>query len=145
MSTSKITPAQILERFYAAERVYMSAPADSRDSSSFMACLSPTIKLSQSPDLPWGGESEGHEAFMRWGEAMAKRFDVLDVRDPKVFENGDDAVLVYSTLHLRARETGKVWEKPLVQLVRVDVDREVITEMKPFYWDVQGLRKFLGE
>nr|POF02509.1 hypothetical protein CFP56_58140 [Quercus suber] len=143
--TARTTPSQILERFYAAERAYMAAPEESRDSSSFLACLSPTLILSQSPDLPWGGDFHGHEGFLQWSESMAKRFDILDVRDPRVFENGDDAVIVYSTLHLRLRKTGQMWEKPLLQLVGVDAEKGLITKMQPFYWDVKGLKDLLGE
>jgi uncharacterized protein len=55
------TAKEILDRFYAAERVYMSAPPAEADFSGMGATLSPQIKLYQSPDLPYGGEYEGHE------------------------------------------------------------------------------------
>ena len=53
------TAAEILDRFYAAERIYMSASPEERDFSGMAATLAKDLKLSQSPDLPWGGEYEG--------------------------------------------------------------------------------------
>jgi len=101
------------------------------------------VKLYQSPDLPYGGVYEGHEGWTRCFDAMGKCYSALDVIDPKVYE-GEDGVVVLSTLKLTGRATGKEWEQPLSQTVKVDREREVITEMRPFYWNVAGLREVIG-
>jgi hypothetical protein len=54
-------------------------------------------------------------------------------------------VVVTSTLKLRVHETGKRLERPLVQIVGVDRDAGVIKYMRPFYWDVKGLREDVGK
>lgn len=140
---SKLRAADILDRFYAAERNYMAESAEKRDFSGMAATLSPDMRLLQSPDLPYGGEYTGHAGFLTWSEAMAARFDKLDVVDPKVFEGGDE-VIVKSTLKLRVRGTGEELARPLLQSVKVDLEKEVITEIVPFYWDVKGLNEALA-
>ena len=55
------TAAEILSRFYDAERIYMSAPPNEADFSGIAATMAPSVKLYQSPDLPYGGEYEGPE------------------------------------------------------------------------------------
>lgn len=143
-TTTMPTAAEILDRFCAAERVYMAAAPADRDFSGMASTLSPTMMLYQSPDLPYGGEYEGHEGFRRWGEAMAERFDVVDVMEPRVLEKGDD-VVVLSTLLLRVRKTGKELVNPFCQVVQVDREKDIITEIRPFYWNVRGLNEALAE
>lgn len=130
-SKSLPTAGQILDRFYAAERIYMSAPTDTRDFSGMAATLSPSMKLYQSPDLPYGGEYDGHKGFMRWSEELASRFDKVDVAEPKVL-GGGDVVVVLSTLKLRVRKTGQEVANPFCQQVKVDREEGVITEIRPF-------------
>lgn len=138
------TPKQILDRFYAAEAIFMAAADSSRDPTDMLSTLSPNLKIYQSPDLPWGGEWVGHEGFVAWGAAMTSYFSSLEVLEPRVFERAEgDEVMVFSTLRLKTK-AGEVWEKPLTQLVRVDREEGVIVEITPFYWDVQGLKKLLG-
>ena len=83
---------------------------------------------------------------------MAGYFDALEVLEPKVLEqsSGDDeSVLVESMLRLvpKAKEgrVGKVeWVRPMVQVVKVDRREGWIESIRPFYWDVRGLREVLG-
>jgi hypothetical protein len=142
------TAADILDRFYSAERIYMSTPPSERDSSGMAATLSQDMKLYQSPDLPFGGVYEGINQFLQWGEAMAERFDVVDVMGPRVFQekdgSGGNEVVVLGTLRLRVRTTGEEIANPFVQLVKVDREKGVIVQIRPFYWDVKGLNDALG-
>jgi len=39
------------------------------------------------------------------------------------------------------RRTSEQFSMPFVQQVKVDREKGVIVEMKPFYWDVQGLNE----
>jgi len=138
------TPKQILDRFYAAEAIFMASPASSRDPTAMLSTLSPNLKVHQSPDLPWGGVHVGHAGFAAWGETMTSYFSSLEVLEPRIFERSEgDEVMVFSTLRLKTK-AGELWEKPLTQLVKVDRGEGVIVEITPFYWDVQGLKKLLG-
>ena len=145
MATTKSLPtaAEILDRFYTGERTYMLQPLSERDFSLMGKHLAEDVKLHQSADLPYGGVYEGHEGWQRCFAEMGKYYSALDVVDPKVFE-GEAGVVVISTLKLTGRETGKQWVQPLCQHVQVDREKEVITEMRPFYWNVGGLRKVIG-
>ncbi|KAH8887153.1 hypothetical protein GQ53DRAFT_327277 [Thozetella sp. PMI_491] len=136
--------AAILERFYDAERIYMAAPPTERDASGMVACISPAMRLYQSPDLPYGGVYEGLEGFLQWSKQMSDLFDVVDVQNPRVLE-GDGEAVVLSTLHLRVRRTGQVLVRPLAQQVKTDGEKGVITEIRPFYWDVAGLNAAVAE
>jgi ketosteroid isomerase-like protein len=141
---SLLTPKEILDRFYAAEAIFMAAPDATRDPTNMLSTLSPKIKVVQSPDLPWGGEWIGHEGFAAWGATMTSYFQSLEVLEPRVFEQTDgDEVMVFSTLRLVTKK-GEVWEKPLTQIVKVDRAEGVIVQITPFYWDVVGLRKLLN-
>jgi hypothetical protein len=51
------TPKQILDRFYAAEAIFMAAPDAKRDPTDMLSTLSPKIKVHQS--LTYLGEASG--------------------------------------------------------------------------------------
>lgn len=92
----------ILDIFYAAERVYMSALPDQHDFSGLAANLSPGHKLIQTPGLPYGGVCEGHSGFFRLAEEMAKRFDVVDATERETIENeAGDKVVVLSNVRFK--------------------------------------------
>lgn len=83
---------------------------------------------------------------------MAGHFDNLEVLEPRVFEQGGDdggegegdEVVVKSRLRLTLKNGGGVWERGMVQVVRVERAEGRIVEITPFYWDVRGLRGVLG-
>lgn len=145
MSTPKHTPRSILKAFYEAEVIYMSAPPEQRNFSGMAAVLSPNINLVQTPHLPYGGVFTGLAGFQEWSKQMADLFDVVDVRDPEIFEKeGSNQIVVLSTVHFRVRKTGEKMVFPLCQAVTVDLEAGQIIEMKPFYWDVHTLNKAVG-
>ena len=142
------TPAEILNSFYEAETTYMSLPPSSRDFASGMGrVLSPNLTLHQSPDLMFSQSTyQGREGFQAWAEEMAGFFSNLVVAEPKVYEReGADEVLVHGRLELVTRDGGKEWKAPMCQVVRVDRSKGWIEEIRPFYWDVRGLREVLGK
>ncbi|USW56494.1 Putative NTF2-like domain superfamily protein [Septoria linicola] len=112
MSSPLPTAAEILQRFYDAETIYMAAAPKDRDFANGMGKhLCKDMKLVQSPDLPYGGTYEGHVGFQQWTEAMASYFDRLDVTDPQLFEqSGSDTIIVKSFLKLRVRKTGELYD-----------------------------------
>ena len=129
------SPTVVLLRFYEAERRFMSAGGKAGGASfdEFASTLADDVVLHQTPDLPWGGEFVGVEAFAEWGAMMSDCFEELDVQEPKFFEQGDQVVVV-STLATKARKTGESMRRPLVQLVTVKDGK--IKDLRPFYWHV---------
>ncbi len=122
----------MLERFYAAERQFMSGDS-THGFGAMRDTLAEDVVLHQSPDLPFGGEYIGPQRYREWAEAMRAIFDVVDVRDAEFFERYD-AVVVVCRLVTRSRATGETMDQPMAQVVRVREGR--ITEFRPFYWNV---------
>ena len=128
------SPQQVLERFYAAERIFMqSALNDLSGFDAMRATLDPAVVLHQSPDLPYGGEFRGHEGYRRWAEAMRAIFDQVDARSPTFYEKGE-TVVITCELVTRVRDTGNEIPLPMVQVVTVRNGK--IIEFRPFYWNV---------
>lgn len=146
-SKPKHTPLSILTAFYDAERIYMSAPESERDFSAMAATIAPTMQLYQSPALPYGGTYVGRDGFQRWSRQMADCFRVVDAQDVEVFESqqqGADRVVVSCWVRFVARKTGREGRQPLVQVVKVDLERGWMVEMRVMCWDVAGVREVLG-
>jgi uncharacterized protein len=77
---------------------------------------------------------------------MAKRFDVVDVTEPEVVENeAGDKVVVLSNVRFRVKATQEELKYPFCQVMKVDKEAGVITEMRPFYCDVAGLNAALAK
>ncbi|KAI8661922.1 SnoaL-like domain-containing protein [Fusarium keratoplasticum] len=144
MST-RHTARSILESFYAAERIYMSAPPEERDFAGMAATLSPDVHLEQSSGLPYAGTFKGPQGFLDWAKSMANYFDVVDVQNPEIFEReGSERIISLGNLHLRVRKTGEKLHFPLCQVIKVDLEAGVITSIQPFYWDVYELNRAIG-
>ncbi len=136
------SPKRVLERFYEAEREYMQAgeggqsddgDSQSDDFAAMQATLDPAVVLHQSPDLPFGGEFQGHAGYRRWAEAMRTLFDRVDAQSPTFYEN-HETVVVTCELVTRIRATGGEIKLPMVQVVTVRHGK--IIEFRPFYWNV---------
>jgi len=141
----KHTPLSILQSFYDAERIYMSAPESTRDFAGMAKTISPDMKLYQTPALPYGGTYIGPDGFQDWSRKMASYFSAIDVQDPEVFEKeGSDKIVVVSNVRFVARSTGEELRHPLAQIVKVDLEKGVMTEMRVMYWDVAGVNQALG-
>ncbi|KAK7217190.1 hypothetical protein V2G26_005193 [Clonostachys chloroleuca] len=115
----KHTPRSILEAFYDAERIYMSAPRTSETSAASQPPLALIIDFYK--PLP------------------------SHVKAPEIFESeGSNRVVVYSTVHFKVRATGEEVDYPFCQVVTVDLEKGVMTELMPFYWDVAQVNRMLG-
>ncbi|KAL4928069.1 nuclear transport factor 2 family protein [Aspergillus undulatus] len=145
MSTPKYTARQVLDAFYDAERIYMSAPPETRDFSGIAATMSPNIRIEQTSALPYAGVYIGPQGVQDWATRMAEHYDIVDVQDPEIFERaGSDRVAVLSNLHLRVRATGQDLYFPFAQSFTVDLEEGVILEIRSFLWDVAAINKALG-
>ncbi|KAF4964959.1 hypothetical protein FZEAL_10821 [Fusarium zealandicum] len=139
------TARSILDSFYAAERVYMSAPPEERDFSGMAATLSEDVRLEQTSGLPYAGTFIGPQGMQDWAKQMADYFEDVDVQDPQIFEKeGSSRIVALSNLHLKVRKTGEELDFPFCQVVTVDLEAGVIARMQPFYWDVQELNRAIG-
>ncbi len=135
-------PITVVKRFYEAEAAYMAA-GGARGGASFApiaATLDPEVVLSQTPDLPWGGEFHGHAGYEDWARQMSDAFDQLEVKDLQLFASGDTAVAA-CRLVTRSRANGAVLDAPMAQVVTVKGD--LIVEFRPFYWNVPGYQAAL--
>ncbi|KAK4919620.1 hypothetical protein LTR66_016781, partial [Elasticomyces elasticus] len=101
-SNTKSTPRQILDSFYEAERIYMSSPPDQRDFTGIAATLAPDFRMEQTSALPYAGVYTGPNGMQDWARRMADYFEVVDVRNPEIFESpGSDRIVVLSTVHFK--------------------------------------------
>ncbi len=129
------SPKQTLEAFYEAEGKYMRARASGEEASfdGIAATLSPDVRLHQSPDLPFGGEYVGHQQYEQWAVAMSAIFDTLEVAEQEWFENGDKVVVI-CRFKTHSRINGSSQDLPMGQIVTVKAG--LITDFRPFYWNV---------
>ena len=133
--TAMRSPRQTLEAFYKAEAAYMLAKASGKEASfdHIAATLAPDVVLHQSPDLPFGGEYVGHKQYERWAVGMSAIFDKLEVTEQEWFES-DEKVVVICRFKTRSRINGSSQTLPMAQVVTVKDG--MITDFRPFYWDV---------
>ncbi|KAJ5498453.1 hypothetical protein LT330_004323 [Penicillium expansum] len=145
VSTPAYTARAILDAFYEAERAYMSAAPEARDFSGIAATLAPDVRLEQTSALPYAGVYIGPKGFQDWSTRMGDYFDIVDVQNPEIFErSGSDRVVVLSNVHFRVRSTGQVMDFPFCQAFTMDLEKGVILELRPFYWDVAAVNTALG-
>ncbi|KAF7551215.1 hypothetical protein G7Z17_g5178 [Cylindrodendrum hubeiense] len=145
MGPTKHTARSVLETFYDEERKYMSAAPEERDFSGIAAVLSPDFKLEQTSALPYAGVYTGPEGMQDWARRMSDYFDIVDVKNPEIFESqGSNRVVVLSNVHFRVRKTGEDLHYPLCQAVTVDLEKGTMVHMQPFYWDVHELNQAIG-
>jgi uncharacterized protein len=100
----------------------------------FASTLAPSVTLHQSPDLPWGGEFVGVPRYADWAAQMSDVFEVVDVQDAEFVETTSGKVVVLCTLVTKAKATGQVFERPMVQVITVKEGK--IVDFRPFYWHV---------
>ena len=129
------SPKQVLLRFYEAEAKYMkSDPSEGPgDFSEMKATLAEDVVLHQSPDLPFGGEYIGHQGYERWAIEMKAIFKKLEVSEQQFFET-EERVVVFCRFVTKSRINGLEQDFPMVQVVTVK--HGVITDFRPFYWNV---------
>lgn len=145
MASHAHTARSVLEKFYEAERVYMSTAPEDRDFSGIASTLSPDFRMEQTSALPYAGTYIGPQGMEDWVRRMAEYFSVVDVQGPEILErDGSDRIAVSSEVHLRVRKTGEDLKFPHCQVITVDLERGVMTSLYPFYWDVAAVNKALG-
>lgn len=145
MARKMYTAREVLDAFYKAERQYMAAPPDKRDFQTIAVTLAPDVRMEQTSALPYAGTYIGQEGMQEWTSKMADYFEIVDVQNPEIFESeGSNRIVVLSQVHFRVRKTGHEMSFPFCQAMTVDLERGVIQELRPFYWDVQAVNRALG-
>jgi ketosteroid isomerase-like protein len=143
------TPTEILQRFYAAEAVYMATPPDSPEASTnfdaMAACFAPDLKVYQPKDLPWGGTWEGTEGFLAWGKVMKGYFDKLEPEPIRILDDGKETVVVESIIHVRIKGTGEEHDVRLVQIATVDLEKGVIKDIRQYPFEMKEVLARLGK
>jgi ketosteroid isomerase-like protein len=134
-SASKLTPMQVMEKFYAAEAPYVQGGGVDAGLSfaAVAATLHPDVTLYETPDLPWGGTYHGHAGWQDFFSKMIKAFTDLAIVDIRFFEK-DDTVVIYCNMTTRSRANGTEMTHPMVQVMTMKDDR--IFEARAFYWNV---------
>ncbi|KEF54732.1 uncharacterized protein A1O9_09174 [Exophiala aquamarina CBS 119918] len=141
------TPRSILDAFYQAERDYMSANPEDRDFSAMAALLAPDVRLHQTAALPYAGTYVGIEGFQDVARQMADYLNEVDVRNAEIFESeykGSNRIMSLSMVHLKIRKTGEELDFPTTQAITVDLEKGLIMEIRPFYWDVKTFNEAIG-
>ena len=137
------TPRAVLLAFYEAEAEYMTKAQHSgnADFSKMRLTMSPKVVLHQSPDLPFGGDYQGHDGYEDWAKRMSRIFDRLEVSERQFFEQGETVVVV-CRFRTRSRVTALEQDYPMVQVVRVE-DGQIV-DFRPFYWNVPEYKAAAG-
>ncbi|OKL61386.1 hypothetical protein UA08_03838 [Talaromyces atroroseus] len=139
-SSQAHTARSVLDAFYKAEREYMSVAPEERNFASIAATLAPNVRMEQTSALPYAGVYLGPSGMQDWTRRMADYFDIVDVQNPEIFERADsDRIVVLSNIHLRVRKSGQEMDFPFCQTFTIDLQRGVIVELRPFYWDVAAI------
>lgn len=84
------------------------------DAASATALAAPSIVVTQTDELPWGGRFEGLAAFARFGESV-RRHIASTVSIERMFAAGDQVVVTGQTTGT-ALATGTAFDLPLVHL-----------------------------
>ena len=97
----------------------------------FLRTLSPEIRITQSSELPWGGEFRGRNGarmlFVRLAEYVEAAIDIERLID------GGDRIAAIGRIHGRSKGPGRPFDAPLVHLwelkdgvaVRLDIAVDV--------------------
>ena len=135
MSTQEQQPAlETLKRFYEAESAYLASGGG--DFSGVAGTLDPDCVIFQPTSLPYGGEWRGHSGFEAWMRAFAEQWSSLEVKDSKLYPNGD-VIVSKSHVYAIAKITGRKADWPLLQFFRVQKGK--IVELQPFHWDTASM------
>ena len=120
-----------LQRFYAAEGTYMKAGGAT--SRRWPPRSTPRWCFTSRPTCPGVASSDGHAGYEDWARRMSAAFDQLEVKDLRLFAQGN-TVVAACRLVTRSRATGAVVDAPMTQVVTVQ--DELIVDFRPFYWNV---------
>ena len=131
------TPLSVLRAMYAAESEYLAAGGPgTADFATLAPYFSTDVVLHQASGLPYGGTWRGHDGMERFFLAMSQTWDVFEMVEQH-FLATTSPLVVLTSVHTRARSTGRELDFPILQTITVKGGR--ITEVRPFYWDTGAI------
>jgi len=105
-----------------------------RDHSTFVRLLSPEIRITHSPGLPWGGSFEGHEGAKVFLERQAT-YVVAYMSMERILDAGDH-IAVTGRMYGATRRTARRFDVPVVYLWQIEdglVTRlEIVVDLPSF-------------
>ena len=87
---------------------------EAREFSKFFALLSPDIRITQSPGVPWGGTFRGHDGVKVFLERMAAQVNSY-VAIERILDAGD-CMAVTGRTYGATRRSGRRFDVPVVHL-----------------------------
>ena len=129
---------EVLRRFLDAEGEYLAAggPDADADFAPIRSLLAEDAVMRQAENLPYGGDWVGHDGFRQFFARMTRTWSSVELSDLEFFEpvTGGDRVVVSMRQVAISRETGRVMDEPIVELVEVRDGK--IRNFRPIYYDV---------
>jgi hypothetical protein len=124
----------------------MSAPPEKRDFSGMAAVLLSDHELIQSPGLPYGSVYDGHQDFLNGRRRWLRDSTLWMLQSLRLWRMRQETRLwCFRMSDLGVKATQEELKYPFCQVMKVDKEAGVITEMRPFYWDVAGLNAALAK
>ena len=129
---------EVLRRFLDAEGQYLAAGGQDAgaDFAPISSLLAEDAVMRQARNLPYGGDWVGHDGFREFFARMTRTWSSVELSDLEFFEpvSGGDRVVVSMRQVATSRETGRVMDELIVELVEIRDGR--IRNFWPFYYDV---------
>lgn len=87
------------------------------DGAAIAAHLAPDIRVTQTPDLPWGGAFEGLAGFAQFSRTLREHIESR-VEIERIFAAGEDVVVIGRTIG-RAKQSGAAFEVAIAHVLTV--------------------------
>jgi uncharacterized protein len=82
------------------------------DMAAIAARLSPDVRITQTRELPWGGEFEGLAGFAQFSRTLREHISSR-VEIDRIFEAGEDVVVIGRTIGAtKTKERRSKWRSP---------------------------------
>jgi ketosteroid isomerase-like protein len=132
----------VMQRFYEAERAYVTAGGPDRAAfDEIAACLDPEVELHQAPGLPFTGVWRGPEGMERFIAVMGELWQSMEFLEQRQLVDGD-TVVATNRVRFVSRATGRAVVTSIMQLVTIRDGR--IREIRPYYWDPAAISEACG-
>jgi ketosteroid isomerase-like protein len=87
------------------------------DTAAIVSRLAPDIRISQTPELPWGGTFEGLAGFAQFSKTLRTHIDSR-VAVERIFEAGADVVVIGRTIG-QTKATGAPFDVAIAHVLTV--------------------------
>jgi uncharacterized protein len=114
------------------------AAINAGDGAAMAALYAPDVVITQTPDLPWGGEHRGHAGLAAFGKALRTHID-SKVTIERMFEAGEDVVVIGRTIG--ATKQGTAFDVAIAHVLTVQQGK--ITRAR-FFIDTSAMREALA-